>query len=276
MIKNFLAYILSACISVSGMAQTVETEDIAPDYTSALSDTIILHKEAELTNKKLENDPYTKFRPTQLILPGALIAVGSWGVCNGWFNGIKHDIKDGMSDIRGGHYIHVDDYSQYLPAVAYLGLGSIGVKSRLRFKERLAVAGTSTIVLTLLTNGIKYTVGERRPDSSAHNSFPSGHTATVFMGAELMRMEYSAGVAVGAYAVAFGTAFLRLYNERHWLNDVIAGAGIGILSARIGYWLLPFNRRLFRINPRSNTAIAALPSYDPVNHAFGLAFTASF
>ena len=73
----------------------------------------------------------------------------------------------------------------------------------MRFKERLVVAATSAIALTVLTNGIKYTVGEKRPDSSARNSFPSGHTATVFMGAELIRMEYSLGLAIGAYGVVF-------------------------------------------------------------------------
>jgi membrane-associated phospholipid phosphatase len=34
-----------------------------------------------------------------------------------------------------------------------------------------------------------------------------------------------------------------MYNERHWLNDVLAGAGIGILSAKAAYWLLPWERR---------------------------------
>lgn len=275
MIRKFIALILAACVSTGAYSQTADHADIVADYTDAPGDTISL-AEAIAIESEIKADPYTRFRPTQLILPGTLIAVGSWGVCNGWFNGIKHDIKNEMTHMRDGHYIHVDDYIQYLPGAGYLALGSLGVKSRLRFKERLVVAATSAIALTVLTNGIKYTVGEKRPDSSARNSFPSGHTATVFMGAELIRMEYSLGVAIGAYGVAFGTAFLRLYNERHWLNDVIAGAGIGILSARIGYWLLPFNRRLFRISPHSKVIMTALPSYDPYNRSVGLAFNATF
>ena len=39
---------------------------------------------------------------------------------------------------------------------------------------------------------------------------------------------------------------MRLYNERHWTTDVLAGAGIGILSARVGYWLLPWTSRIFK------------------------------
>jgi membrane-associated phospholipid phosphatase len=66
------------------------------------------------------------------------------------------------------------------------------------------------------------------------------------MGAELARQEYGWGYGIAAYTVAAGTAFLRLYNDRHWLNDVVAGAGIGILSAQAAYWLLPLERKLLK------------------------------
>lgn len=54
------------------------------------------------------------------------------------------------------------------------------------------------------------------------------------MGAELVRIEYGGWYGAGAYAVAAGVGFMRMYNGRHWLHDVVAGAGVGILSARIG------------------------------------------
>ncbi|MGN0224714.1 MAG: phosphatase PAP2 family protein, partial [Prevotella sp.] len=46
-------------------------------------------------------------------------------------------------------------------------------------------------------------------------------------------------IGVAGYAVAAGTGFFRMYNNRHWLTDVIAGAGIGILSVEAAYWLYP-------------------------------------
>ncbi len=269
--QKIIACFIAISITLNLSAQELIQTDIFLAEDTALLDSIV----AVETSVPVNNTPY-QFRPTQLILPGALIAVGSWGVCNGWISKIKHDIKDDMTRLRGNHYIHVDDYVQYLPTAAYVAMGCVGVKSRLRFKERLVVTATAYMAMGIMVNGIKYTVGEKRPDSSARNSFPSGHTATVFMGAELIRHDYSLGIAIGAYSIAVGTAFLRMYNERHWLNDVLAGAGIGILSARIGYWLLPFNRRIFRISPRSTSALAALPSYDPANRAFGLAFAATF
>ena len=60
-----------------------------------------------------------------------------------------------------------------------------------------------------------------------------------------------------AVTIACGVAFLRLYNERHWCNDILVGAGIGILSARIGYWLLPYERKLLGLE--ISLCLAVLP-----------------
>jgi membrane-associated phospholipid phosphatase len=81
------------------------------------------------------------------------------------------------------------------------------------------------------------------------------------VGAEIVRQEYwnnSPIYGIAAYAVATGVGVLRVYNERHWATDVVAGAGFGILSAQIGYWMLPLNRRLFR---SGDSQMAFLPYY---------------
>ncbi len=215
----------------------------------------------------------SKFDYKQLILPGGLVAVGAFGVSNGFFRKIDNSVRKGMEKLRGDHYFRADDYIQYLPTAAYLGLGAVGVKCKHSFKERFAAGATAYLAMGIMVNAIKYTVREKRPDSDARNSFPSGHTATVFMGAELLRQEYGLGIAIGGYAVAGAVAFLRLYNDRHWLNDVIAGAGIGILSARIGYWMLPLYQKWFKWD---KTQAAVLPTYDPGTRSAGVAFTANF
>ena len=92
------------------------------------------------------------------------------------------------------------------------------------------------------------TASVERPDGSSRNSFPSGHTATAFMGAEFLRKEYwdvSPWIGVAGYAVAAGTGFFRMYNNRHWLTDVLTGAGIGILSTQAAYWLYPTITKTF-------------------------------
>ena len=126
--------------------------------------------------------------------------------------------------------------------------------------------------------GAKYIINEQRPDLSDKHSFPSGHVAMAFTGAELLRSEYGTAYGIGGYAIATSIAFLRLYNNRHWFNDVLMGAGIGILSARIGNWLLPFNRKLFKINKNSgNTStIAIMPSYNVIDKAYMMSLNAIF
>lgn len=222
-------------------------------------------------------DPYRyKFHWRQLVLPGALVAVGGFGVGNGWFKHIKTDLNDDIAHMRGHCYFRADDWIQYAPVVAYVGLGAVGVKCKHGIVERLLAGATAYAALGIMVNITKRLVDEKRPDSSAKNSFPSGHTATVFMGAELVRLEYGWPIAVGAYTVAGAVAFLRLYNARHWLNDVLAGAGIGILSARIGYWMLPLYQKWFKLNKPRAPQVAALPFYSPVERGGGFAFNVVF
>jgi membrane-associated phospholipid phosphatase len=43
------------------------------------------------------------------------------------------------------------------------------------------------------------------------------------------------------YAAAISTGILRVYKNRHWLHDVIAGAAVGIISTQLAY--LVFRKR---------------------------------
>lgn len=204
-----------------------------------------------------------RFHPAQLILPSALIAIGSFGVSNNWVCEMKHDMDRALTATRGSHRFHADNYLQFIPMAAYLSMGAIGLPSRHSIKERLLAGATATVVTLAITEPLKHWVKEERPDKSDRYSFPSGHTAISFMGAELIRLEYDNDTAsFCAYVVAAGTWLLRLYNRRHWINDLLAGAGVGIFSARIAYWLLPVYDRLFSKHD-SKKAIALMPGYSP-------------
>lgn len=151
-------------------------------------------------------------------------------------------VKDYMAGIRGNNYIHADDYIQYLP-IAGTMLLCLDKDNREGWQDKLLLGATGMAAMGVMVNALKYTVCEMRPDGSRRNSFPSGHTATAFVGAELVRMEYGNGWGAAAYGVAVASGVLRVYNERHWCHDVLAGAGIGILSAKIAYWLLPWEQK---------------------------------
>ncbi|MDR0907909.1 MAG: phosphatase PAP2 family protein [Rikenellaceae bacterium] len=188
--------------------------------------------------------PY-KFRATQLVAPAALVGLGATGLFVGSVRGWNSDISDCYAgNPRGGF----DDYAQYAPFAAPYILKLAGVKSRHNYGEYTILLATSALSMGIMVSGLKYAVGEMRPDGSARNSFPSGHTATAFMGAELLRAEFwdtSPWIGIAGYAVAGAVGYMRVWHNRHWATDVLAGAGIGILSVRIAYWTYPALQRLF-------------------------------
>ncbi len=257
--KLFSAILFLTLAASAAYPQAPEASDTLASADSLAAE-VIMPQEIPSQSASLKDDG-TRFSVKQCIVPAAFIAVGSWGVRNGFIRHIDNSVRDGMEDLSNGHRFHGDDYLQYLPAAAHLVLGALGVKARHPFKERLLLLATSYVAMAAVTNTLKYTVNEIRPDGDRH-SFPSGHSAVAFMGAELIRSEYGIWYGVGAYAVATGVSFFRLYNDRHWLNDILAGAGIGILSARVGYWLLPLERKLFKMDSPGSVTVAACPSYD--------------
>ena len=140
-----------------------------------------------------------------------------------------------LTDFKTG----IDDYTQYFGPALTVGLKLGGYEGRSDWPRLLASAAMSYGLMAALVNGIKYTAKEMRPDGSSANSWPSGHTATSFVGATLLHKEYgltrSPWFSVAGYGVATATGVMRVLNNRHWVSDVMSGAGIGILSTELGY-----------------------------------------
>lgn len=220
---------------------------------------------------KIDSIPQFKFKYKQLIIPVVFIGYGIWGLEN-------HNIQLFNTELRAEVKEHIDDkfsiddISQYSPAATALGLDAIGIKGKNTFKDKAIILSTSYVLMGLAVNVLKRTSHSERPDGTSNNSFPSGHTATAFMGAELLFQEYkhkSIWYGISGYLVATGTGAFRIYNNRHWLSDVVAGAGIGILSTKVAYWLFPTVNKLFT-HKESNTKTSFVPFYDGKTMGFGL------
>ena len=142
-----------------------------------------------------------------------------------------------LTDFKTG----IDDYTQFFGPAAVVGLKLGGYEGRSDWPRLLASAAMSYGIMAGFVNGIKYTAKEMRPDGSTANSWPSGHTATSFVGATLLHKEYgltrSPWWSVAGYGVATATGVMRVLNNRHWISDVMSGAGIGIMSTELGYAL---------------------------------------
>ena len=226
-------------------------------------------------------DTTHKFTYPQLIIPAALIGVGVSGLGSDWLKfqnqEIRNELKETIDD-----KITIDDFSQYVPLLAVYGLNLSGVKGLHNFRDRTTILATSYLIMGVTVNSLKHLTHEERPDGSSFDSFPSGHTATAFMGAEFLWQEYkqtSPWIGVAGYAVAAGTGAFRIYNNRHWLTDVLAGGGIGILSTKIAYWVYPsIQKRLYRKSKSKKNNVfsnaLAVPYYN--GESAGVSFQASF
>ena len=271
-----LLVVVSAQATAKGNFSAINSSRKVMAYSNDDSSTIKLRKNGKRDWWE-ENQTYsTRFRVEQLVMPVALVGLGALGVGeNSPMRGINLAVRSGLYDVSKGVKLRFDDYVQYVPVAFYLTLDFMGLKAKHSFGERVAVAAVTYIAVTALSQGVKHIVREPRPDTGSRNSFPSGHTMTAFAGAELVRSEYGWGVGMGAYALAATVGFMRMYNGRHWFNDVLAGAGFGILSARIGYWMLPLSRHIFRI-PRKGQAMVASPMYYSNAKAVGMSCAIQF
>lgn len=165
---------------------------------------------------------------------------------------VMKPFDDDFRELRNDHArsfdYHYNDYVQYLPMATMFGMKAFGVRSRSSWGRMLVSDAFSAALMATAVNSLKYSCKVMRPDGSTRNSFPSGHTATAFMAATMLHKEYghlSPWVSVGGYTVATLTGVSRQLNNRHWVSDVMVGAGIGILATELGYFFadLIYKRR---------------------------------
>lgn len=126
------------------------------------------------------------------------------------------------------------------PLVANWALKAAGVKSRSKL-ERMLTANVMALGLSFgVTEVLKNTVNETRPDHSDRRSLSSGHASFAFASATILSREYgyiSPWITVGSYATATGTQLMRIKDNKHWMNDLYMGAGIGAVSTNLAYFL---------------------------------------
>ena len=180
-----------------------------------------------------------------------------------------------QEDLRKGGtlpFYDIGSYVQYVPGTVHLGLGLAGVPASHALLDRSIESAIAHLFCFSAGHALKYALHVKRPDSDATNSCPSGHASVAFTGAELLRMDYGWGWGAGGYTLGVFVCADRIYGDRHWLTDVIAGAGLGILSAHVGGWLLEPVKRLFGIPEldwdgfgTGKVRVAATPAVDPVS-----------
>ncbi|MDC1109366.1 phosphatase PAP2 family protein [Flavobacteriaceae bacterium] len=225
-------------------------------------------------NDTIHQTQNIKFNYKSVIIPTVFISYGIIGIDNGALKRFNYEIQEDILE-QMDNEIKIDDVSQYVPSLAVYGLNALGIKGKNNFKDRTIILGTASLIMGSTVSVMKKATSIERPDGSNKFSFPSGSTAIAFMGAEFLYQEYkdvSVWYGITGYLVATGTGFLRMHNNKHWFSDVVTGAGIGIVSTKIAYWIHPLVKRtLFK--DKEEVSGIVMPFYTGKEYGLGLSMS---
>ncbi len=206
-----------------------------------------------------------------LIIPSVFIGYGIVSLESDGLKGLNSSTRNEINEHQPDH-ISLDNYTQYAPALVVYGLNAAGVKGKHNFRDRTIIYATSQLLTASFVLPIKHIVKEERPDGSNKLSFPSGHTATAFSSAHFMFKEYRSKnflLGISGYSFAIFTGVYCTLNNKHWVNDVVAGAGFGILSTELAYWLYPKIKGLFSEKTK-NSSTMVMPLYQDKGLGIGM------
>lgn len=113
-----------------------------------------------------------------------------------------------------------------------------------------------------LTHLLKYTIEKERPNGHCCESFPSGHTAAAFSGAMFINNRYGFKYGIPSLLLASFVGYSRVYADKHYWEDVFAGATIGVASNMI------FTKKGEKLNRNRLITIGYLPAYNRISFNF--------
>ncbi len=162
---------------------------------------------------------------------------------------IQHESQEGKNHFKDAAATALSalgsDQTHWISLGATAGLAFISKDLRL---QRTAVLWTGTLLLNdFFTTSLKNKFQRYRPNTDKgfnkwdggdgpriNKSFPSGHTSNAFSTATLFSTIYKQKkwVAPVAFSLASLVGVSRIYNNAHWASDVLAGAAVGVVSAK--------------------------------------------
>jgi membrane-associated phospholipid phosphatase len=219
------------------------------------------------TVKKLHSNPLSLIAPAVLITYGAL----SFEVKP--IRNLDYYIHGRIEKYTPNFNTTAESYFLFAPVALVYGLDVVGVSGKNTFIDQTAILGLSGGFLGVTELSLKHVTHRLRPNGADYYSFPSGHTGAAFLAAEFLAQEYSEKspvYTVIGYTFAVTTGIFRMANRDHWLSDVVAGAGFGILSTKAAYLVYPYIRNALTHKGKNGKSAMVMPTY--INGAPGLSF----
>lgn len=171
------------------------------------------------------------------------------------------------------YHFPIDDFFLFVPIIEIYAADILGVNAKNHWFDQSKNLFIANGITAVITQVLKRTSSKTRPNGEEH-SFPSGHTSLVFTNASVLFKEFkdsSPVLAYSGYAFATTTGVFRVVNNKHWVSDVLVGAGLGMLVTEMVYYFKPFKN----YNPFKNTkGVSLLPQLNEDN--YGLYFSYTF
>lgn len=233
---SFLVFFLFASLSALGQTEQTDTTFLS-DIDSIISEYEQMERQRKVEEVIQQYNDTQLEREMKFKFDGALHFV----------RGLLLTWTDHNYITRDAHFepkhdaVNWTDYAVgSIPLVANWALKTAGVKSRSK-TERMLTANAMAMAISFGTTEIlKRSIHEGRPDMSNRQSFPSGHTSFAFASATILSREYgyiSPWITIGGFTTAASTELLRIQHNKHWMNDLYMGAGIGVMSTNLAYFL---------------------------------------
>ncbi|MDL2222879.1 phosphatase PAP2 family protein [Bacteroidales bacterium OttesenSCG-928-M11] len=207
------------------------------------------------------------------VVPVALITTGAI-----FSQTDNRDIFDFNRSDRNPHRTYFDDFMGAAIGPSVFLFDLVGEEKHHPVDQVFLLGGSYVLSLgpALL---LKYCFPASRPQGDGKYSFPSGHTTAAFAGAQVIYKEFkdsNSWIAYSGYIMATAVGAARMINNKHWLCDVLAGAGLGILGAELAYWIyFPIrNWVVEKINLKNNTQAFLAPSF--TSESIGLSLSLKF
>lgn len=183
-----------------------------------------------ILDRQIEKIPHEQYDPAWLtgefnIWSGVASAV----VVGAAIDRASNDSRIGGLGGQNGETGAVVEFGERLSALS-LSTAYLTALSARDFRG-VAYLGVHNIVSSGLVKALKRQVGQRRPGNQDDRSFPSGHTNTAFLAAAFMQQRYGARWGIPSYISAVLVGWSRIYGNKHYVNDIIGGASIGMMSA---------------------------------------------
>ena len=197
------------------------------------------------------------------IVPTALLTGGIF-LLNSSSNNTIQEKSD--SFFGNGFSTSIDDFTPLVPLAQIYAGRYIGFKPKNTIYHQtvdIVIANSLTLAIVQITKNL---VKEERPDGSNNLSLPSGHTAIAFTTATLLFQEYKDSnlwYASSGFVFATATAILRIANNKHYSSDVLAGAGIGLLSGILVTNYNPF--QTIKFGRKNRTSAFIYPQFGQTN-----------